>query len=74
MSISEDCIRNSIIIVLFAAFTTGGCSKSDNTNIEPASEIINGVNKLTMLNQINAYRSTGCTCGTENIQDGRTLN
>ena len=44
-----------------------GCSKSDENFVTPTNEVVNGINKSNMLNLINSYRSTGCTCGTDKM-------
>ena len=54
-------------------FTLGAivfsCSKTDDPAIAPmpTNEIIHGINKATMMNLINGYRSTGCNCGSESM-------
>lgn len=57
-------VRQLLTISLIALVFS--CQES-NEEVVPATVIINGVNKVEMLNLINSYRAKGCQCGTETL-------
>jgi len=60
--------KKSLLLYLFILIIlVNGCSKSDENSVTPSNEVIYGINKSNMLNLINTYRSTGCTCGTDKM-------
>lgn len=60
--------KKSLLLYLFILIIlVNGCSKSDENSVTPSNEVVYGINKSNMLNLINTYRSTGCTCGTDKM-------
>lgn len=57
----EYVLSASLLLALYS------CSKSDEISVTPSNEVIYGINKSNMLNLINSYRTTGCTCGTDKM-------
>lgn len=59
--------KSLFLYLLILIILVNGCSKSDENSVTPSNEVVNGINKSNMLNMINTYRSTGCTCGTDKM-------
>ena len=59
--------KSLFLYLLILIILVNGCSKSDENSVTPSNEVVNGINKSNMLNLINSYRSTGCTCGTDKM-------
>jgi uncharacterized protein YkwD len=59
-------LKNYIFCAI-CIITIIGCSKKAEEQISPSNEIVLGVEKVTMLDLINKYRTSGCTCGTDKM-------
>jgi uncharacterized protein YkwD len=59
--------KSLFLYLLILIILVNGCSKSDENSVIPSNEVVYGINKSKMLNLINTYRSTGCTCGTDKM-------